>query len=137
MSCPAVKTLCERLVFSQAVEFDDGVLAINIPEGTYLNGEKYCIVINQPIPDETTIAGEVVITIGDEETTYPLVNANCTNVTPCEIQTRTRYSTRVHTNISTGVFKLLGKTNCSCCGCKRTGAPSLPIVTPTPTPPGP
>jgi len=36
-------------------------------------------------------------------------------VTACSINTRTRYSTVVNTNTTTGVFKLLGKLPCSHC----------------------
>lgn len=127
MSCSNVGCLCKRLVFSQSVTFADGALLIDLPAGLYKNGEKYCIVIAQDIPVETTIAADVAITIGgDTTTTYPLVNNNCTNVQACSISTRTRYATKVFTNIGEGVFKLLGNINCNCC---RNGAaaPALPI----------
>ena len=52
------------LVLSQAVTFADGTLTINLPAGSYANGEKYCIVIAQAIPEATTITAPVVITIG-------------------------------------------------------------------------
>ena len=128
MACSNVGCLCNHLILSQAVTFADGVLSINIPAGSYGNGEKYCIVIAQEIPVETTIAADVVITIGeDTTTTYPLVNSNCTNVQACSITPRTRYSTRVYTNIGEGVFKLLGNINCG--RCRRGGAAALPIDT--------
>lgn len=130
MACSNIGCLCRHIVFSQAVTFADGVLSINLPAGAYENGEKYCIVITQDIPVETTIAADVVITIGDDTTTtYPLVNNNCTNVQACSIVPRTRYATRVFTNIGEGVFKLLGNINCSTCG-RSNAAPSLPIPTP-------
>ena len=129
MSCPASKCLCERLILSQAVTFSGTNLIINIPEGKYADGEKYCIVVAQDIPTTTTIAANVVITIGTETTTYPLVNCDCTNVLACQIQSRKRYSTVVHTNIQSGVFKLLCKA-CSCNKCSN-GAASLPITTTT------
>jgi hypothetical protein len=56
--------LCSHLVFSQAVTFTDGVLIINLPQQAYENKEKYCIVVAQDIPTETTIASTVAITIG-------------------------------------------------------------------------
>lgn len=124
MSCTATKRLCNRLVISTAVTFADGTLTINIPEGNYANGEKYCIVVAQNIPTETTIAAPVVITIGDDATTtYPLMNCDCTSVYACSINRRTRYSVCVHTDIASGVFKLLGKLPCSRCA----NAASLPI----------
>lgn len=131
MSCPTSKCLCDKLVISQSVTFANNTLAINIPAGSYGNGCKYCLVIAQDIPTTTTIGANVVITIGSDTTTYPLVNCDCTNVLACQIQTRTRYSTKVHTNIQSGVFKLLGRTNC--CQCVNKGG-SLPLPTTATTP---
>lgn len=124
MSCSNYKRLCERLIISEAVTFADDTLTINIPEGSYLDGEKYCIVVAQTIPVETTIAADVVITIGDDTTAYPLLNCDCTNVTACQINTRTRYSVKVRTNIQDGVFSLIGKIPCSRC---QDRARALPI----------
>ena len=117
MRCDNVRRLCNHLVISSAVTFADNTLTINLPAGSYLNREKYCIVVAQAIPDETTITAPVVITIGDDATTtYPLVNCDCSTVYACSINTRTRYSAIVHTDITSGVFKLLGKIPCSRCG---------------------
>jgi len=133
MACSNIGCLCNHLVFSQSVTFADGALLIDLPAGAYENREKYCIVITQEIPVETTIAADVAITIGgDTTTTYPLVNSNCTNVQACSITPRTRYATRVATNIGEGVFKLLGNINCNRCG-NNAAAPSLPITTPETT----
>lgn len=130
MACSNVGCLCNHLVFSQAITFADNTLTINLPAGSYANQGKYCIVIAQEIPTTTTIAANVVITIGDDTTEYPLVNNNCTNVSARELSTRTRYATRVFTNIQSGVFKLLGNLNCSSCQCRSNAAPALPISTP-------
>ena len=129
MSCPTCKRLCKRLIISSAVTFTGGNLVINLPTGNYADNEKYCIVVAQNIPTTTTINAPVVITIGTGTTTYPLMNCDCTNVTACSINRRTRYSVCVHTNISNGVFKLLGKLPCSQCG---NNLASLPVST-TPT----
>jgi hypothetical protein len=130
MSCPNYKRLCKRLIISEAVTFAGDTLTINIPEGTYGDCEKYCIVVAQTIPTTTTVAANVVITIGDDTTAYPLLNCDCTNVLACAINTRTRYSVIVHTNIQDGVFKLVGKLPCSRC---ISAAAALPIPdAPTP-----
>ena len=133
MGCAPVKKLCKRLIISQAVTFADDTLTINLPAGTYANKEKYCIVVAQNIPETTTINAPVVITIGDDTTTYSLLNCDCTPVTACSINRRTRYSVIVNTSIAGGVFSLIGRLPCSRCS---DVAPSLPIteVTPTPTP---
>ena len=126
MACP--NRLCKRFIFSESVTFTAPNLIINIPQAAYNNGEKYCLVIGQEIPETTTIAASVGITIGDDaDTIYPLVNSNCTNVSACNIATRGIYPVVVRTNIQSGVFKLIN--NLGCCGCNTQSAPSLPIPT--------
>lgn len=113
MACKTVCKLCNRLIISQAVTFTGGNLVINLPAGSYQNGEKYCIVITQTIPTTTTITAPVVITIGTGTEQYPLTNRCCSQITACGIRTRTRYSTVVSTNATGGTFKLLGNA-CPC-----------------------
>lgn len=134
MSCPNYKRLCDRLVISQAVTFAGGTLTINLPEGSYLNGEKYCIIVAQNIPTETTIAAPVVITIGDDTTTYPLTNCDCSTVYACSINRRTRYSVCVRTDETSGVFRLLGKLPCSRCSNNLVSLPA-PATAATPVTP--
>lgn len=113
MSCKNVCRLCDRLIISSAVTFTAGTgLIINIPAGSYENCEKYCIVVAQAIPTETTITAPVFITIGDGTELYPLTKCNCAQVTACAIRTRTKYSTRVATTPTGGAFRLLGKVCC-------------------------
>ena len=120
-----VKKICDRLVISSGVTFADNTLIINIPQDNYGNKCKYCIVVAQNIPDETTVTAPVVITIGDDTTTtYPLMNCDCTSVYACSINRRTRYSVCVHTDIASGVFKLLGKVPCSRCSSNLTSLPA-------------
>ena len=130
MACSNIGNICNNMVFSESVTFTAPNLIIDIPAGSYANGQKYCIVIAQDIPTTTTIAANVVISIGGDTTTlYPLVNCNGTNVTAGQISTRTRYATRVRTNIQSGVFQLLGNINCNTCSCSNgNAAPSLPIA---------
>lgn len=81
MACKTSCRLCPHLVISQAVTFADDTLTINIPAGAYQNGEKYCIVVAQSLPDTTTINAPVVITIGAGTTAYPLTDCNCAQAT--------------------------------------------------------
>ena len=114
MSCKNVCRLCDRLVISEAVTFTAGTgLIINIPEGSYRDGCRYCIVVAQTIPAETTITAPVFITIGAGTETYQLNLCDCTQATACSIRTRTKYATRVETSATTGVFRLLGKVACA------------------------
>ena len=113
MACKPVCRLCPRLVISQAVTFSGGNLIVNLPAGSYLNGEKYCIVIAQAIPSTTTINAPVVITIDTGTQQYPLTRCNCAQVTACGVRTRTRYSVCVATTATGGTFKMLGQPCCA------------------------
>lgn len=111
--CKPVCKLCNRLVISQAVTFASGVLTINLPAGSYNNGEEYCIIVAQSIPSTATIGAPVVITIGTGTVQYPLTKCNCAQATACNIRTRTRYAVRVSTTPTGGSFKLLGRVCCA------------------------
>ena len=114
MACKNVCSLCPNLIISTAVNFPAGTgLIITIPEGAYNDGGKYCIVVAQTIPAETTISAPVFIQIGTGTVLYPLDKSDCTQATACSIRTRTKYSTRVETSATTGVFKLLGRVACA------------------------
>lgn len=113
MPCKNVCKLCDRLVLSQSVTFADGTLTINLPAGSYADGQKYCIVIAQAIPTTTTITAPVVLTIGPGADEYPLVNRCCAQVTACALRTRTRYATLVSTSATGGSFQMLGRGCCA------------------------
>ena len=106
MSCNNICTLCMRMIFSQEVTFADGTLTINLPAGSYNNGERYCIVVAQTIPAATTITAPVVITIGDGTEEYSLLGNCCQTITAASIRTRTKYPTRVVTDGNTGTFRV-------------------------------
>lgn len=105
--------LCNRLVISQSVTFSGGTLIINIPAGSYNDGEKYCIVIAQSIPSTATIGAPVVVTIGTGTTLYPLNKCNCAQATACNIRSRTRYAVCVSTTTTGGSFRMLGNVCCA------------------------
>lgn len=113
MSCKNVCKLCNKLIISTAVTFTSGNLIITIPDGSYNECEKYCIVIAQSIPVTTTINAPVYIQIGAGTALYPLQKCNCAQATACSIRTRTKYSTRVVTTPTGGSFRLLGNLCCA------------------------
>lgn len=114
MTCGNVCRICDRLIISTAVAFTAGTgLVITIPEGSYGDGCKYCIVVAQTIPADTTITAPVFIQIGDGTELYPLNKCDCSQLTACGIRTRTRYATRVATTPTGGAFKLLGRASCT------------------------
>lgn len=113
MACPTVCKLCKKLIISTAVTYTAPNLIITIPAGSYNDGEKYCIVVAQSIPEETTITAPVFIQIGEGTELYPLDRCDCSQATACNIRTRTRYSTRVVTDANTGAFRLMSRTCCA------------------------
>ena len=113
MACSNVCRLCNRLAISTAVAFTDGNLVITLPQATYQNGEKVCVVIAQAIPAETTITAPVVVQSGEGTEQYPLTTRCCAQVTACGVRTRTRYATRVVTSAAGATFRMLGSPACS------------------------
>lgn len=114
MACKNVCKLCDRLILSSNVYYVGGVgLVINLPSGTYINGEKYCIVITQTIPADTPVSANVVVRIGADTTNYPLLKCDCRQASVYNIRTRTKYSTRLVTSSTGANFRLLGKVCCS------------------------
>lgn len=115
MACKNICKLCDRLIISTYVVFDAATnsLVVGLPANSYADGEKYCIVIAQTIPAATTINASVVVTIGTDATTYPVLNCDCIPLTANGVRTRTKYSTKVVTTATGGSFKLLGKVCCN------------------------
>lgn len=112
MACKNVCRLCPKLILSTAVTYTAPNLVITIPEGSYQNCCKYCIVVAQAIPAATPVDAPVVIQIGAGTQLYPLNNCDCSQVTARFIQTRTKYSTKVFTSGTTGVFRALSNICC-------------------------
>lgn len=100
--------LCDHFVVTTAVAFAAGTLTLTLPDDvTYGNGEKFCIVIGQTIPDTTTLNAPVVAVIGAGTTAFPLVNRCGAPVVAQQVSTRRKYSTRVTTTAAGGSFKVL------------------------------
>ena len=113
MSCKPICQLCDKIRISQAITFTDGNLIINLPAGSYNDGEKICIILAQTIPAVTTINAPAFITIDTGTQQYPLTKSDCSQVTACALRTRTRYSVCVSTTATGGTFKLIGKPCCA------------------------
>lgn len=116
MTCYTNCRICDKLIVSSSVTVVGATLVIDIPTPTssYFNGNNYCIVVAQPIPDAATVNMPVAVSIGGVTTTlYPLINANCTQVTASAINTRVRYKVRVVTSATGGSFKLLSPVRCA------------------------
>ena len=109
MACKNICRLCPNLILSQSVTYATGVLTVNIPEGSYDNCGKYCLVISQAIPTDAIVGAPVVITIGEGTVAYPLLLCNGVQMTAGTLRTRTKYSTVVQTSTTGGSFRILGK----------------------------
>lgn len=110
MACKNICRLCDKLILSQSITYSaaTGNLTVNIPAGSYANGEKYCIVLAQAIPAATVINAPVVLTIGTGTTTFPLQTKCGQQVIASSVRTRTKYATQVVTTTAGGSFRLLG-----------------------------
>ena len=114
MECIRNCKLCNKFILSQSITYNAGVnqLIVDLPAGNYGNCTKYCIVLAQSIPTNTTINAQVVFTIGGNQTVgYPFLNKDCTPIYASQVRTRRIYPTRVNTAVNTGVFKYAG----NCC----------------------
>ena len=122
--------LCDKFILSQSIVYNATVnqLIVDLPAGSYRNYQKYCIVLAQSIPTDTTINAQVVFTIGGDQTVvYPFLNKNCTPIYASQVRTRRLYPTRVNTAVNSGVFKYIG--NCCLPSNATTTRNSLPKTT--------
>lgn len=109
---------CPRKVYSSGVTVVavDGVntLVIDVPQQSFSNCQRGCLVITQNLPAAATIVMPVAISIGGVTTTvYPVVSCDCSQVTACAIRSRRRYPFKVLTNATGAVFKILKNLSCS------------------------
>lgn len=119
---------CPNKVYSASVTVGTvgtvATLLVNIPDQTFKNCQRGCLVLTQAIPDTATINMPVAITIGTGTTAYPVVMCNGTQVTASAIRARRRYPFKVATNATGGVFKILKNLSCSPCN----ALPSIPVA---------
>lgn len=121
--------LCPRFIISQAVTFSDDTLTVNLPAGSYADGQRCCIVVAQALPAETTITASVVVTIGDGTEVYPLVTRCGDQVQAGGLRTRYRYPVVVATDATGGTFRLLA----NICGMSANRLAAIDGTAPTTT----
>ena len=124
---------CPRKVYSSGVTVVaiDGVntLVIDVPQQSFSNCQRGCLVITQNLPAAATIVMPVAISIGGVTTTvYPVVSCDCSQVTACAIRSRRRYPFKVLTNAAGAVFKILKNLSCS----PDNNLATIPVVETTP-----
>lgn len=121
---------CSRKVYSVSatVVAVGGVdtLVIDIPQQSFRNWERGCLVITQNLPATATIVMPVAISIGGDTTTvYNVLSCDCSQVTACMLRPRRRYPFRVSTNATTGTFKILRNLSCA----PNNDIATIPVVT--------
>lgn len=109
---------CPRKIYSSSVTIVtvDGTptLVIDVPQQSFNNCQRGCIVITQNIPVAATVAMPVAISIGGVTTTvYPVVSCDCSQVVVPMLRTRRRYPFKVVTNSTSAVFKILRNLSCA------------------------
>lgn len=109
---------CPRKIYSvsASVVAVDGIntLVIDVPQQSFANCQRGCLVITQNLPAEATIVMPVAISIGGVTTTvYPVVACDCSQVTACALRPRRRYPFKVATNSTGAVFKILRNLSCA------------------------
>jgi hypothetical protein len=89
-------------------------LVIDVPQQSFRNCQRGCIVLVQTIPLTATTGMPVAISIGGVTTTvYPVVSCDCSQVTACALRTRRRYPFKIMTTSTGGVFKILRNLSCA------------------------
>lgn len=101
--------ICERAVYTDGVTFADGTLTINLPAGSYADGDHYCIIVTDAIPTTATRGAPVVITIGGGTVEYPLIDSCGRQLTQEDISSRCRYRVRIRTTATGGTFAWVGR----------------------------
>lgn len=100
--------ICSHFVVTTAVAFTDGNLVLTLPgDVTYGDREKFCIVIGQTIPAETTLNAPVVAVIGTGTTQFPLLTRCGTPVVSQQVSTRIKYPVFVRTTSTAGSLTVL------------------------------
>lgn len=125
---------CNNLVLTTAVTRTTDNVTLTIPAGTYANGRELCICIAQTIPtaaDNSIVP--VVIQIGTDATTYPLLNRNSYLVYSDQIRSRRIYCTKVIADTEFGAFSYNGVCKLPCSKFVLPASLPLPTTPATPT----
>lgn len=107
--------VCKRLLFSESVTVAGTNLVVALPEFFNVSDcGRFCLVITQNLPDGATVNLPVVVTVGDDTTTYPLVDCTGLQLTASMLSTRCKYPVRATTNGVSSAFKILKNLSCNC-----------------------
>lgn len=96
--------LCNRFTTTDGITFVGGTLVVNLPEGSYNNGERYCIVIADARPAGILAGAPVVFTIGGGAVQYPLLDRCGVQATERIITPRSMFGVILKTTATGGSF---------------------------------
>lgn len=112
MSCRNICKLCKNLYLSETITLSGNNVVIQIPQASFNDCQKVCIVTAQAIPPTAPISATVVIQLGTGPVLYPVQKCDGTALTAAGLRSRTRYKMTVHTTADSGVFRLCGHVCC-------------------------
>ena len=105
--------ICKRLVASASVTVTDTALVVNLPDQTYSNCQKLCLLIAQDVPTTATRGLPVVITLGTNTTQYPIVRCGGVPLTQEYIANGNIYQLIVNTTSTSAIFKVVCDLHCA------------------------
>lgn len=118
--------LCSHFVVTTAAAFTGGNLVLTLPDNiTYSNRERFCLVLGQSIPDETTRNAPVVAVIGAGTIQFPVLTRYGVPVTQRQLETRRIYPVGIRTSATSGAIVAL----CNLTGSDADALASLNAVT--------
>lgn len=100
MACNTFKgkcNVCKNLIPITKVGIEKDYLVLKIPNGTYENNQQLCLLITQKLPIPNNIL-PIRIQIGNNTTSYFLLNKNGNLVYSDQIRTRRVYGVSVKTD---------------------------------------
>lgn len=111
MACNCGCRCCPQLVRSTALTYDadTNVLSVSIPEATYLNHQRLCLVITQAIPSGVNADTTVNILVGAGTTGYPIYTRFLNDVYADSLMTRKVYPLLAATDTEAFVIEDVGR----------------------------
>lgn len=111
MACNCGCRCCSQLVRSTALTYDadTNVLSVSIPEATYLNHQRLCLVIAQAIPSGVNANTTVNILVGAGTTGYPIYTRFLNDVYADSLMTRKVYPLLAATDTEAFVIEDVGR----------------------------
>lgn len=111
MACNCGCRCCPLLVKSTALTYnaETNVLSVSIPEATYQNHQRLCLVITQAIPAGVNANTTMNILVGTGQTGYPIYTRFLNDVYADSLMTRRVYPLLAATDTEAFVIEDVGR----------------------------